>query len=57
MKPYFPQEIIDKFMDHSYYEDFTGEYLDSFSVGFITEEEENYELYGETYFYFMMEDD
>ena len=57
VKPFFPQEIIDKFMDHSYYEDFTGEYLDSFSVGFITEEEENYELYGETYFYFMMEDD
>lgn len=56
VKPYFPQEIIDKFMSHSYYEDFSGESLEAFHIGYITKEEENYEPYGETYFYFSMED-
>ena len=56
VKPYFPQEIIDKFMSHSYYEDFSGESLEAFHIGYITQEEENYEPYGETYFYFSMED-
>ena len=54
-KPYFPQEMIDAFMDHSYYEDISGEAEKDFYVGYITSEEENYELYGETYFYFMMD--
>lgn len=56
VKPYFPQEIIDKFMSHSYYEDFSGGSLETFHIGYITQEEENYEPYGETYFYFSMED-
>lgn len=56
VKPYFPPAIIDKFMSHSYYEDFSGESLEAFHIGYITQEEENYEPYGETYFYLSMED-
>lgn len=53
-KPYFPEETIEDFMNHSYYERMTSRFKGYFQVGYITSEKAEHDSNDDSYFYFMM---